>query len=89
MHPDVDWPNGMDGGRVYGHTGVREYWTRQWTLIDPKVDPTGFSIDGDGRIVMDVHQVVRSPAGDILVDTMVQHIYRMRDGLIVHMKLRE
>jgi hypothetical protein len=26
MHPEVDWPNGMEGGRVYGHRGVREYW---------------------------------------------------------------
>jgi len=28
MRPDVEWPNGMEGGTVYGHAGVREYWTR-------------------------------------------------------------
>jgi ketosteroid isomerase-like protein len=27
MHPDVDWPNGMDGGRVHGHQSDRA--TRQ------------------------------------------------------------
>lgn len=35
MHPEVDWPNGMEGGYVHGHDGVRGYWTRQWRLIDP------------------------------------------------------
>ncbi len=39
MHPDVDWPNGMEGGRVHGHTVVRVYWERQWTIIDPNVAP--------------------------------------------------
>jgi ketosteroid isomerase-like protein len=29
MHPDVDWPNGWEGGRVRGHDQVRDYWTRQ------------------------------------------------------------
>ena len=38
MAPDVDWPNGMDGGRMRGHQAVRDYWTRQWTVIDPTVD---------------------------------------------------
>jgi hypothetical protein len=28
MKVDVVWANGMDGGYVYGHDGVREYWTR-------------------------------------------------------------
>jgi ketosteroid isomerase-like protein len=25
MHPDVDWPNGMEGGREVGHEAVRTY----------------------------------------------------------------
>jgi hypothetical protein len=28
MHPDVDWPNGMEGGRLHGHREVRDYWRR-------------------------------------------------------------
>jgi len=34
MHNDVDWPNGMEGGRVHGHSAVRDYWLRQWSLVD-------------------------------------------------------
>jgi hypothetical protein len=25
LHPDVNWPNGMDGGRVRGRDAVRAY----------------------------------------------------------------
>ena len=63
MHTDVDWPNGMEGGRVHGHQAVRDYWTRQWGLIDPHVEPIDFRTDEDGRTVVDVHQVVRDLAG--------------------------
>ncbi len=68
MHPDVAWPNGMEGGYVQGHRGVRDYWTRQWGVIDPHVEPRRFGTDGEGRIVVDVHQVVRDRGGKIVSD---------------------
>ena len=34
-----------------------------------------------------VHQVVRDRAGNLLVDTMVRHIYSLRDGLIERMEI--
>ena len=39
MHPDVDWHNAMEDRRAHGHDEVRAYWTRQWELIDPHVEP--------------------------------------------------
>jgi nuclear transport factor 2 (NTF2) superfamily protein len=63
MHPDVEWANGLEGGYVHGRQAVREYWTRQWTQIDPHVEPQRFTTDDTGRIVVDVHQVVRDLAG--------------------------
>lgn len=89
MHTDVDWPNGMEGGRMYGHQGVRDYWTRQWGLIDPRVEPVGFRTDEDGRTVVDVHQVVRDLAGNVILDAMVEHIYLIEDGLIKSMEIRK
>jgi hypothetical protein len=88
MHPDVEWPNGMEGGLVYGHDGVRAYWTRQWGLIDPHVEPLRFSPDAAGRIVVDVHQVVRDLAGKVLGDRTVQHVYLIEGGLIRSMEIR-
>jgi ketosteroid isomerase-like protein len=89
MHPDVEWPNGMEGGYVYGHDGVRAYWTRQWSLIDPIVDPQAFSTEPDGRILVEVHQRVLDKGGDTLLERRVQHIYSIRDGLVWHMEIRD
>jgi hypothetical protein len=89
MRSDVVWPNGMEGGTVHGHEGVRAYWTRQWGRIDPHVDPVSFTEDESGRIVVDVHQVVRDLRGKQLLDRMVQHVYTLNDGLIQSMDIRE
>jgi hypothetical protein len=89
LHPDVDWPNGMEGGRVLGHAGVRDYWTRQWTLIDPHVEPTAIQTDASGLVIVDVHQVVRDLSGALLMDRMVQHVYTIEQGLITRMDIRE
>jgi len=89
MHPDVDWPNGMEGGRVHGHEAVRNYWTRQWTTIDPKVVPVKFDMEADGRINVTVHQVVKDIEGKLLVDQMIHHIYTIKDGSITTMEIKQ
>jgi len=88
MDKDVDWPNGMEGGRVHGHEGIREYWTRQWKMIDPHVQPVGFATDEGGDTVVTVHQVVRDLEGKVLMDQQVLHVYTFRDGLIERMEIR-
>jgi ketosteroid isomerase-like protein len=87
MHSDVVWPNGMEGGYVHGHEDVRAYWTRQWGLIDPRVEPMSMETDAKGRIVVEVHQVVRDLNGNRLLDTIVHHAYTLRDGLIERMEI--
>jgi hypothetical protein len=89
MHPDVDWANGMEGGRVHGHKGVRDYWVRQWASIDPHVEPLRFRTDAADRIVVDVHQVVRDLSGRVLSDQMVQHLYTIEDNLIQRMDIEK
>jgi hypothetical protein len=89
MHPEVDWPNGMEGGRERGHDAVRAYWTRQFAMIDSHVEPEGFERDDEGRIVVDVHQVVRDLEGSLLSDGRVRHVYTLRDGLVSRMEIEE
>jgi ketosteroid isomerase-like protein len=89
MNPDVVWPNGMEGGVVHGHEGVRAYWTRQWGMINPHVDPVSFTEDESGRIAVSVHQIVRDLSGNVLFDRMVEHVYTLKDGLIQSMDIRE
>lgn len=87
MHAAVDWPNGMEGGRVNGHDEVRDYWTRQFQVVDPHVDPVEIEPDEEGRIVVTVHQVIRNLEGKVLVDQTVHHAYKFRGGLIVRMDI--
>ena len=89
MQPNVEWPNGMEGGWVYGRDGVREYWTRQWGMIDPHVEPVKVDVDGSGRVIVEVHQVVSDLSGKVLTDREVQHVYSFEDGLIRGMEIRE
>jgi ketosteroid isomerase-like protein len=89
MHANVDWPNGMEGGRVLGTAAVRNYWKNQFELLDPQVQPENFTVEADGRIAIDVHQVVHDKAGTLLMDHMIQHVYEIRDGLIQSMEIRD
>lgn len=88
MHPDVEWANGMDGGFVRGRDAVREYWRRQWRLIDPRVEPRRVSVDRGGAVVVEVHQIVRDMSGSVVKDHTVRHIYVIEDRLIRRMEIR-
>ncbi len=68
---------------------VRDYWQRQFGTIDSRVEPRGFETDSSGRVVVDVHQVVRDPDGELLSEGAVQHVYSIRDGLIERMEIVE
>jgi ketosteroid isomerase-like protein len=86
MHPDVDWPNAWEGGRVKGRTAVREYWERQFEAISSHVEPEAFSEEPDGSVTVDVHQVVRDArTGELRTDSRVRHRYWLDGELITRM----
>jgi ketosteroid isomerase-like protein len=90
MHPDVDWPNAWEGGRVVGRDAVSAYWRRQFEAISSKVEPEGFIEERDGAIVVEVHQVVHdAQSGAQISDSHVRHRYRIGDGLIARMDVLE
>ena len=88
LDSSVLWANGMEGGHVSGREGVREYWTRQWAMIDPRVDPVTFSKSLAGETVVEVHQVVHDLDGKLLADVMVGHIFRIENGLVTRFDIR-
>lgn len=87
LSPDVDWPNGMEGGRLHGREQVRAYWMRQWEVLDPRVEPVRIKDDADGKTIVYVQQLVRDLDGQVLVDQIVQHVYSIREGLIERMEI--
>ena len=89
MHPEVDWPNGIEGGIEHGHDAVRNYWTRQWKVFDPHVKPVQVEQQADGRIDVIVHQVVHNINGNLLLDQIVHHIYTIENRLIKAMDIKK
>lgn len=88
MTDDVQWANGMDGGYVHGHDGVREYWTRQFTMISSNVTP--IQIDADNSVVkIKVHQVVYDVAGKLIADEIVSHFFHLRGDRIARFDIGE
>jgi hypothetical protein len=87
MTPDVDWPNGWEGGRILGRAEVRAYWQRQWAEIDPHVEPVRLVTRADGLVEVTVHQVVHDTVGQLLTDEEVVHLYEFDADLIRRMTL--
>ena len=82
MTEDVQWANGMEGGYVHGHTGVREYWTRQFKLVSSKVTPLEIK-NNIGISEIRVHQVVHDLEGNLLSDEMVTHFFQLKEEKII------
>jgi hypothetical protein len=87
MTPDVSWPRAFKGGFVHGPEAIRAYWTEQWSEIDGRVEPVAFHPEDAGRILVDVHQVVRDLAGTVMADEHVGHRFTFEHGLIKGMEV--
>ncbi len=87
MTTDVEWPRAFKGGFVQGHHAVGAYWTEQWSEISPHVEPVAFHPEEGGRILVEVHQVVRDLAGTVLADEHVAHRFTLAGGLIQKMEV--
>lgn len=87
FHAEVEWPKAFEGGYVKGHGEIRNYWTRQWSEIDPHVEPIGIQERPNGTLEVSVHQVVKDLQGTVLFDGTVKHIYSLQEGLLRRMDI--
>lgn len=85
FHLEVEWPKAFEGGYVSGHEEVRKYWTRQWTEINPNVEPIGFIKRPNGTFEVSVLQKVKDLKGDLIFDGIVKHIITIQDDLFRRM----
>ena len=93
---DVVWANGMEGGHVHGRDAVREYWTRQWAIVSPHVEPVGFRRVADGAIEVEVLQTVHDLEGKPLQgqthglkDKTVGHVFHLREGKVARFDIQD
>ena len=86
----------MDGGFVHGREAVRAYWTRQWSMVSPRVEPVSFYRTANDTIVAEVRQTVRDLEGKPLQgqthglkDKMVEHVFRFRSDKVTRFDIRD
>lgn len=87
FHANVQWPKAFEGGYVSGHNEIREYWTRQWTEINPTVAPIGFKQRPNGTFEVTVHQLVKDLQGNLIFDGIVKHLYTVENDLLRRMDI--
>ncbi len=87
MQPNVQWSKAWEGGYISGHDEIKKYWTRQWTEINPKVEPVGFNNRENGSMEVVVHQKVKDLQGNSMFDGTVKHVYTFENGLIKTMDI--
>jgi len=88
MTGDVKWANGMDGGYVHGHDAVKDYWTRQFTMVSSKVSPLEIEVK-DEAVKIKVHQVVHDLNGNLLADELVYHLFHLQENKIAVFEIGE
>ena len=87
FHTEVQWPKAFEGGYVRGHEEIRTYWIRQWSEINPTVEPIRFNERPDGTFEVTVHQVVKDLQGNIMFNGEVKHVYTLEDNLLRRMDI--
>jgi hypothetical protein len=68
---------------------VREYWRRQFDLIDSRVEPQRIEQQPNGQVVVMVRQVVRDRTGNVISEDTVEHWYVISEGLIERMDIHD
>ena len=93
---DVAWANGMHGGHVHGQAAVRAYWTRQWAVVAPHVEPLGFREMAEGVVAVTVRQSIFDLEGKPVEDRShglasrtVDHVFTLKDGRVTRFDIAD
>jgi nuclear transport factor 2 (NTF2) superfamily protein len=87
LHPKVKWARAWEGAYAHGHNEVRAYWERQWKEVDPHVIPVNLIALEDGKIKVEVDQLVKDLQGKVLFKGRVFHVYTIQDDLLYVMDI--
>jgi len=89
LSADVEWPDGMSGGRLFGRDAVRDVWEREWAEIDPELTLRSVEYRPDGAVAVTAGQVVRDLEGAIVSEGDIVHVFRFRGDLVSRMDFED
>jgi ketosteroid isomerase-like protein len=90
LDPDVElheWPTGPGARSYRGPEGVRQAldtWFEVWESMEVEITDI---LEGDGRILVTLHQRARGRASEVEVEIDSYNVYRFRDGKVTSMEL--
>ncbi len=85
LHPDVEWPDILEGGVVVGREAVVDYFARQLEVMVPDARLIKVRSEPPARLIAELQYAVRGLKGKLWSDTRATLAYDFRDGLIVGM----
>ena len=87
LHPDAEWPDGLEGGTVRGRQAVLDYFARQFATMDPDARLIRVRDEPPARLVADVQYAVKNLQGQLWSDTRAILAYDFRDGLLAGLEV--
>lgn len=86
MHPDVDWPNFLEGGRVIGREALRTYWDEQFRIVAPEASPIELRELPDDQVFVRLHYVIKAvEGGGVWNDELTTNLFTFEGDLIRRM----
>ena len=86
MHPEVSWPNFLEGGRVEGRDALTAYWTNQFAIVTPEASPIEMRELADGRVYVRLHYVIRAnEGGGIWTDEITNNTFTFEGDSVIRM----
>jgi ketosteroid isomerase-like protein len=82
LHPDADWQDVFNGGRLRGRDTVRAYWGQVFGQIALTATVLDLKVEGDDRLVMTALYTVHDRSGKLWGEDVFTHTFTFRDGLI-------
>lgn len=86
MHPDVSWPNFLEGGRIEGRDALRAYWIDQFKLVTPEASPIEMRELSEDRVFVRLHYVIKAlDGGGVWTDEITNNTFTFAGDEILRM----
>jgi len=85
FHPQVEWPDILEGGVISGRPAVQAYFARQLEVMIPDARIIRTRLVAPGRLEVDLQYAVHSLEGRLWSDTAATLAYDFQDDLIIRM----
>jgi hypothetical protein len=87
FHPQVEWPDLLEGGALHGRQTVIDYFRRQFALMQPDARIIDITPVGADQAIVHVQYAVRGALGGLWSDTQARLRFTFEDGLIRRMAI--